>query len=108
MTQTLTDTSPTARKAHSCSDCGRTIQPGEKYRRWSGVGDDGVYTWKSCAHCDKVASAIWASGEGPSECDGLDVREWLTEYELEPLATQMREHWRGVAVEDIDTAVLSR
>ncbi len=46
-------TNPRARKQHRCEMCGRTIQPGEVYRR--GFGADGnAWTWKECAHCEQL------------------------------------------------------
>lgn len=50
---TYMDEERTARKEHRCTDCGRTIRPGETYRR--GVNfDGGAWTWKDCRHCDYV------------------------------------------------------
>jgi hypothetical protein len=104
MTTTLADENPVARKEHHCSDCGRIIRAGETYRRFRGVGDDGVFTWKSCAHCDKVAAAIWAVEGAYYADEGIDIAEWLTEYRVEPLASQIRDHWRGVAADEVDVA----
>ena len=43
-------TRPRARKDHVCSDCGRTIGPGETYLRCVGFEDGTAWTWKDCAH----------------------------------------------------------
>lgn len=43
-----------ARKEHRCQECGRTIEPGERYRYWCHVGgefSEGKQTDKMCAHC---------------------------------------------------------
>lgn len=55
---------PTARKENRCDDCGRTIRPGEVYRR--GFGADGiVWTWKECAHCSTLVHLIeWDGSDG--------------------------------------------
>lgn len=107
-TLTLSDEHPTARKEHRCDDCGRTIRPGEKYRRWSGIHYDGPYTWKSCAHCDRVATAIWATEESRYFTDeGIYLGEWLIEYQLEPLATQWRQRWAGVSPDALDLSVIA-
>lgn len=45
------DSWPTARKEHRCSDCRRTIHPGEKYRRGAGMDGEQAWTWKDCEHC---------------------------------------------------------
>lgn len=101
----LADGYPVARKQHYCSDCGRCIERGEKYRRVDYVGDDGLYVWKSCAHCDKVSAAIWSLPDMHYFSDeGIDVLEWLTEYGIEPLASQMRDHWHGVTPDQIDVS----
>lgn len=42
-----------ARTEHRCTECNRTIEPGETYRFWTVVGGDadGWLTSKMCAHC---------------------------------------------------------
>lgn len=45
------DAWPTARKPHRCEDCGRTIRPGEKYRKGSGMDGSTAWTWRECEHC---------------------------------------------------------
>lgn len=76
---------PRARKEHRCDDCGRTIRPGEKYRR--GVGMDGAtaWTWKECAHCEVLVEwlyridAVWGEGHTPetfAEWDPVTINEW--------------------------------
>lgn len=48
------NTYPKARIKHECGLCGRTIHPGETYRR--AVNLDGTaYTWKECEHCAAFA-----------------------------------------------------
>ena len=41
----------TARKRHTCSECGRGIMPGERYENVGGLWDGRWQTFKTCAHC---------------------------------------------------------
>lgn len=64
--KTWTRLHPTAKKAHHCELCGRTINPGETYLRGSGYGDGEAHTWKECAHCEPLANLIttrWGEAE---------------------------------------------
>jgi hypothetical protein len=40
-----------ARTEHRCDECKRRIEPGESYRYWTILDEDGVRTEKMCAHC---------------------------------------------------------
>lgn len=40
-----------ARKAHQCSECSRTIQPGEPYESTWGIWDGDASTFRTCQHC---------------------------------------------------------
>jgi len=71
-----------ARKAHTCAECRRVIQPGETYKRTAAVYDGRWGTWQTCAHC-RVAQA-WLS----RECGGF-----LQEGVLEDLEEHMDEFW---------------
>jgi len=42
---------PQARKPHRCYECGRTIDPGERYHRQSFVFEGDFDEVKTCAHC---------------------------------------------------------
>lgn len=42
---------PKARIPHKCTECNRTINPGETYRRAFSVYDGMVDTYKTCVHC---------------------------------------------------------
>lgn len=46
-----------ARKNHTCTECGRIIHKGERYKRQGGVTEDGWEFHKTCAHCD--AASEW-------------------------------------------------
>lgn len=54
-------TSPTARKAHRCDQCGRTITPGEQYHRFEQASDysGGIETQKTCAQCRRLERDLW-------------------------------------------------
>ena len=66
---------PTARKEHKCSDCGRTIRPGETYRRGVGFEAGEVYSqWKDCRHCDFVLQAYDIAWDGEYSPDSF--HEW--------------------------------
>lgn len=54
-------TTPVARKAHRCYECGSEIKPGERYERVWGVWEGEPGTYKTCARC-------------------LDLREWVTAH----------------------------
>lgn len=72
-------TEPTARTHHTCDDCGRAINPGEKYLRSFVIDDCGRFTWKRCAHCraflhlycDQINPAWWDEGIGDD-----DIHAW--------------------------------
>src|SRR5579859_3761018 len=69
-----------ARKGHRCDECGRKIEPGEKYRFWTSVGGelDGFLTMKMCSHC-------WATIDVGAEIAGCP-RNWYWEqvFDLDP------------------------
>ncbi|SBS73885.1 conserved hypothetical protein [uncultured Mycobacterium sp.] len=78
MVNVMWDETPTARTFHECSLCGRTISPGEQYRRSRIIGDDGPYTFKECVHCREFCKLYadeftFDSDEGYTE---VDVAEW--------------------------------
>lgn len=104
---TLADDRPKARIAHRCDDCGRTIEPGEIYRRWRGVGDDGPTTWKSCAHCGLVADWIWRTDADSIyyQDDGLDLSEYLHDGQIDPLRSMFAVRWRDVTPDDVRAAI---
>ncbi|QDF15464.1 hypothetical protein SEA_MOLLYMUR_104 [Gordonia phage Mollymur] len=56
--ETVCDEWPRARTKHRCQFCGRTIDPGELYRRQFNKDGGDVWTWKNCAHCDATADIL--------------------------------------------------
>ena len=69
-------TRPRARKDHVCSDCGRTIGPGETYLRCVGFEDGTAWTWKDCAHCEATLGLYDISWDGAYNDDIF--YEWAT------------------------------
>lgn len=57
----LSDTTPTARKAHKCCECYRIIPVGEQYRRESLAGDGTIDTYKTCLDCISVRNEFFCS-----------------------------------------------
>ncbi|WP_454232169.1 hypothetical protein [Mycolicibacterium fortuitum] len=57
--QTIDRSRPVARKAHRCSMCYRTIEPGEKYSRSFNVDSGDAWTWKECEHCEAMVCILW-------------------------------------------------
>lgn len=47
----------TARKTHTCTECGRSIASGDKYRYSSGKWDDFIGSYKTCLDCDEIK--VW-------------------------------------------------
>lgn len=70
-----------ARKPHRCGECGRKIQPGERYTHCAGKWE-GVFTaHHRCSHCDAVCEAL--DERIPCYCwywGGLYEDEGLPEY----------------------------
>ena len=44
----------TARKSHTCTECGEEIKAGNKYERVDGLWDDDWETFKTCWICLKI------------------------------------------------------
>lgn len=55
--ETISYTTPTARKEHVCDWCNQKIEKGQKYTR-SFCKEDYVYVWKNHIHCEKIAQEI--------------------------------------------------
>lgn len=45
---------PVAKKQHKCCECGSDIDPGEKYRRISGLWEGEFLTYKQCEICADI------------------------------------------------------
>lgn len=48
----------TARKGHSCCECNRTIEPGERYEYAAGKYDGHFFAEKTCAECAAIRDAL--------------------------------------------------
>jgi hypothetical protein len=92
--QTLSYEMPNAQRQHRCDNCWRVIEVGETYRRQTCVGDDGIYTHKSCSHCDALFAVIRI--EDPQlvrdAAEGIELREWL-EDTSHPLQEIFHNRW---------------
>jgi hypothetical protein len=78
--QILGDSIRRARKPRRCEECGRTIEPGEKYRRFIYIESRGEPLEESttCPTCCALGMAL--ANEGPDACWTLgEVRENLRE-----------------------------
>jgi hypothetical protein len=75
--QTISQSTPKARKAHRCMWCYRTIDPGETYSR--AFNTDGVtgWTWINCLHCEAF---VTLAGIEDWDGDGISV-EHILEHE---------------------------
>jgi len=88
-------TNPKARKSHTCTECGRTIEAAEQYMRIESLYDGFWSTQRVCSHC-KVG-ADWLT----KECHGFlaggileDIRQHAEEYRSFGL-------WRIIAGSDL-------
>lgn len=54
----------TARKAHACDECHRTIAKGERYEYALGKSDGRLFPQRTCEHCRAVTSwlMVWCNG----------------------------------------------
>ena len=61
MGEFVSQSMPVACKAHKCCECGRVINPGEKYERVSGkwLGDFEVY--KTCLDCLSIRDTLFCN-----------------------------------------------
>ena len=90
----------TARKVHVCGECGREIQPGEKYEKHFGVYEGSAFSGKTCLHCRVLCEWLEIN------CDGYivggvinDFTEHAHEYnrmDIARLAVMARNDWRSV------------
>lgn len=96
------ESSPTARKEHRCSECARTIRPGERYERVTGLWDGRWSTFTTCAHCRaarvwlEVVCGTWLYGELFQELE----EHWNEGYASIPfgrLIVGVKRGWHGGA-----------
>lgn len=97
-----------ARKAHRCDECGRTIDPGERYLRAVGKAEGDLSTLKTCAHGE--AAGKWLAivcGGWPSEglaedlCDHWDDSFHVIYKDGTRTSIEYRSFWLGRAVAGI-------
>lgn len=51
-------TTPTARKEHTCYECGRAIRPGVRYELVKGCWDGSWSTFKTCLPCRDLRDTL--------------------------------------------------
>lgn len=95
----LSAADPVARKTHKCRECGRTIEPGERYHVDRFLWEGSLDTHKTCGHC--MVARQWLQ----DECGGYlfgaveeDIREHahngMYPMGLHRLAVGMAWKWR--------------
>jgi len=52
----------TARKFHTCCECGCEIKPGDVYEYASGKSDGSLWTAKTCASCARIRNDVMICG----------------------------------------------
>ncbi len=69
----------TARKQHTCCECGRTIEPGEQYQVAAALWDGEWATFKTCLGCSRIRNRFCPGGfifgelaEQIKECVGFN------------------------------------
>jgi hypothetical protein len=72
---------PTAQKQHTCTECRRTIQPGETYERVVAVWVGHLHVVNTCEDCKSIIDEMFCEGL----CHGFmleDLREHISEVEV--------------------------
>jgi hypothetical protein len=79
-----------ARKVHRCTECGRSIQPGERYRSQGSKDGGDFYAMKFCQPC-AVKLEVVVTEPGVDACD-------VTTLELHDQVSEMARSsgWRKV------------
>ena len=71
--ETISFTTPKARKEHTCDWCNEKIKVGEIYTR-AFCKEDDVYVWKNHIHCEKIAQELKMFDNGSvSESDVVET-----------------------------------
>lgn len=90
-----------ARKARSCSECSKVIQPGEHYVETATLTDGAVSSYYNCLKCEKIVSAHFAAERAMGHHDGSYVIGELVQQVKECLREEpaylgnFRKAWRG-------------
>lgn len=66
---------PKARKAHRCCECGKAIQPGQNYERYTGKCNGALYTCATCLVCAEIRTKFHCGGSWLFETLWDDMRE---------------------------------
>lgn len=101
MTVVRADEVRKARKPHRCSECSRTIDPGERYRYESLIWDGKYHVQKTCSGCEigrewlRQECGGWIYGEVHEELrEHLDEATVQSHYGLLRLCVAIRRKWR--------------
>ncbi len=70
------DGTRTAKIDHACGECGRTINPGEKYHRAVGKAEGYWFVAKTCPECEEIRKAL-VCGEYFFDHLWDDIREYV-------------------------------
>ena len=80
-----------ARKPHRCRECGRAIDPGERYWKVAGMWEGDFFTHTDCDHCHAARRIVWDAAPD----------WWELSYEGQRAAGE----WEDVAREDRDPRI---
>ncbi len=81
---------PCARKAHKCCECGKAIQPGEKYEYVRGKWDGHMDFFKTCSRCTALRDHLAAHAKCFCWAHGNlldDIRETVSSLPYEAVGS---------------------